>query len=223
MNFSPALIVETTSVCDRACAGCYAPNLVSKESPAQVLKSMPHLFLKPESLTLALSHFDGIDSVALRGGEPTRHPLLANLIQISSANAQTVYIETHGRWLLDEANAHTEDLLSVIKSTGAVVKLSFDSMHGLAAEDLKVATDRLASRDIGFLVAITEPDEASFQRSLFLCSFIPKNKIVFQNKIFVSEQLIQPKLGVIGVDGQIRNSLNSKLRSTSIEKQLVAL
>jgi MoaA/NifB/PqqE/SkfB family radical SAM enzyme len=32
ISFNPDLIIEVTAACNRACVGCYAPNVVSNES-----------------------------------------------------------------------------------------------------------------------------------------------------------------------------------------------
>ena len=67
--FTPELIVEATTVCDRACNGCYAPNVVSKEDATLLLKNSPSLFLTQEKLASTLSLLPEIPrNISVRGG-----------------------------------------------------------------------------------------------------------------------------------------------------------
>src|SRR5258708_13173502 len=94
--FSSDLIVEATLVCDQSCIGCYAPNWVSKEIPADSFKSKPHLFLSPDALTSALRsirpHGGKPFAVSIRGGEPSPHPPLGSLIHILHPHARTNFL-----------------------------------------------------------------------------------------------------------------------------------
>ena len=213
-QFTPDLIVEATSVCDRACVGCYAPNVVSQESAQSLYLKQPGLFLSPDAIEKALRQFDtSLGSIAIRGGEPTRHPELASIIRSCSKNAERVYVETHGRWLLPEAIRENKNILSVIEETKAIVKVSFDQMHGLSSNQLSKITDFLSWNDISYYVAITENNAESFKITRSRCAWISDEKIIYQLKARQNNELVRPQFGVLGVDGKIMANLNSKMEN----------
>ena len=210
-SFNPDLIVEVTSVCDRACAGCYAPNVIATGSPQEIYDSSPNLFLNPVVLQHTLEQLDSMPShISLRGGEPTRHPLLSELIGLLSAVSTSVYLETHGRWLLPKSVRPYKNLINALIENGTTVKLSFDSMHGLSKDDLKTITDILGVNDISFLIAITESNDNAFESARSRCDWIPDSKIIIQHKATSANALVKPRMGVIGVDGRLKTSLNFK-------------
>ena len=210
-SFTPDLIVEATSVCDRACSGCYAPNVVSTQSMHILYTERPDLFLSPHMTAIVLSKFESsLQLISIRGGEPTRHPELAKLISLCGQIAATVVVETHGRWLLPENVASNSELLKAVKTAGATIKLSFDRMHGLRSQQLKIITDFLNENRIRYLVAITELDETQFMNSRRECSWIPNDQIIFQQKTNSNESLSNPPCGVLNVRGQTVKNLNVK-------------
>jgi len=220
-DFKPDLLIETTSVCDRMCAGCYAPNVVSAEDGMRLYASNPNLFLRPTVMAKAIQNRLGSNKVAcsaLRGGEPSRHPELDQLLEIAACFSGVVYLETHGRWILQSS----EQSLGILQSCSrhsVVVKISFDRMHGLPAEQLRAMTDRLASMDIRYVIAITEMKEELFLKTRSLCDWIPDGQIVFQKKSLDGSDLIVPDFGVMRVDGTFGKTVNSKLKEKATDSR----
>ncbi len=210
-DFAPDLVIEVTSICDRACHGCYANNILAKGDKATVAKKFPQLFLKLSDLTSNLHALETSPaSLSFRGGEPTRHPELHRILEIASSSTPSKknYLETHGRWLFNDDN---KDLLDAIAKTGTIVKISHDSMHELSTEDLKKITDLLISKDIEFLIAITENSYNEFLKCRNDIAFVQNEKIVFQQKAQFDHELLKPKIGVISCDGTLKKTLNSKI------------
>lgn len=205
--FNPDLIVEVTGICDRACAGCYAPNLISKFSPEELFREKPEMFLTAEQLNFTLNGLKTkIESVALRGGEPSRHPYLADLLAVAHQHSKKVCVETHGRWVLNEA----ESLTQVSAKLGTILKISFDRMHGLSADELRTITDRLSKVRVEWIVAITEATESEFIKTRELCNWIPNEKIIYQKKASSLHDLIEPRIGVIKLNGNLARTLTTK-------------
>ena len=215
MNFQPDLILEVTSICDRRCKGCYAPNAVSQEDAETLFNSNPSFFLQTEKLKKTLEGLsqNKISSISLRGGEPSRHPKLGELLEvIRSFNASDIFVETHGRWILEESES-TSQLIQACKDTNCILKISFDQMHGLKPEKLKAILDRITSAKIQYAVAITESTNEKFVVSRGFCDWVPNDKIIYQAKAVNSQDLLQPRVGVIGVNGYLVKNLTSNLRS----------
>jgi len=209
-DFQPEFIVEATSVCDRACVGCYAPNFVSKKSALEIYQERPELFLSPIKAESCLSDFaaKSLSLISIRGGEPSLHPELAAILLSCAKRTSQVMLETHGRWL--ETPDKYRDLISVIAATGVAIKLSFDQMHGLSPAELKSISRLLSDQSIPLYVAITEVSEADFLRARSLCSWLADKSIIYQPKVFATNQLFRPSRGVLGVDGKIRNQLQNR-------------
>lgn len=210
ISFLPDLIVEVTSTCDRKCAGCYAPNVISKENATTLFESSPELFLNPNTLERALSSIHGaeIQSIAIRGGEPSRHPLLLDLARISRCYSESVFIETHARWIQD---AGAIALLESLKSLNVTLKISFDQMHGLSPFVLKTLTSKLEEVGIRFVIAITEFTTDAFSKTRQLCAWLKDEQIIFQRKAVSVSELVRPRLGVIRVDGSLSGQLTAQL------------
>jgi len=209
--FKPDLIVEVTSVCDRACVGCYAPNVISKGPADELFATSPHLFMNPTVLLKEVSKFKHrLGSVAVRGGEPSRHPKLAEILSILETVSESVIIETHGRWLLPPAIKDFKPLLDAVAISGATVKISFDRMHGLHREELRAITQTLSWHYIPVLVAITESTEEEFKRSRTLCDWMPDSAIIQQQKAIAAESLVTPIIGVLTVNGTLRGHVTHK-------------
>ena len=208
-KFQPDLIVEVTGVCDRACSGCYAPNMISKFSPVELYRVKPEMFLTSDRLDDVLSGLkSNADSIAIRGGEPSRHPYLTDILRIAHKKAKQVYVETHARWVLDESQA--ANILTVCSDLGTTIKVSFDSMHGLSANDLKAITDRLSTAKIQWVVAITENTEDKFLAIRALCPWVLDNRIIFQKKAASLHELIEPRIGIIKLNGNLSRTLTVK-------------
>jgi hypothetical protein len=217
-EFRPELIVEVTMVCDRACSGCYAPNLVSNDDPEVSLRRHPELFLKPQALRERLSEITTsiarqLTSVSFRGGEPTRHPRLPELIDVALRFTRQLFVESHGRWALppQDASAGHGALMKALARRRVVLKISFDTMHDMSAQELRDLVRHLDWSSVNWLVAITEPDRARFEGQRASCDWIPDSKIVFQTKAARPSDLYVPPLGVIRPDGGHFSSLSTKM------------
>ncbi len=208
--FSSDLIVEATLVCDQSCIGCYAPNWVSKEIPADSFKSKPHLFLSPDALTSALRsirpHGGKPFAVSIRGGEPSRHPALSSLIEILHPYASTIFLETHGRWI-----GRNLIMLNACRMFKIIVAIAFDAMHELPAGAVRDFCRYLDRESVAWRVVITEESQKAFAATRALCDWCSDEQVVYQQKVARSIQLVRPKLGVVRVDGTIANTLSSNL------------
>ncbi len=213
-EFSPELIVEATSVCDQNCAGCYAGNVISKADSNDLVTSDPTLFLRPTNLKTALDEIIAKNQtgmiISIRGGEPSRHPRLNELLQIVSERSTTVYLETHGRWIL-ATGADANELLKSVRDTRTIVKISFDRMHGMKPELLGEIIQIMDAHGIKWVVAITESSEARFAETRSKIPFVSTDKIIVQKFASTLAGLIKPKIGVITTTGKIANSLTSRL------------
>jgi organic radical activating enzyme len=215
--FSPELVVEATTVCDRHCAGCYAPNTLSKADPALLYREKTELFIAPDQLQKALTHFQQLQGIAIRGGEPSLHPELPRLIELCHERSSRVYLETHGRWIQqvspEFANTSLADRLAVTcLQLGTTIKISFDGMHELGAKALREMTDRLDARSVNWVIAITESDQSSFEATRKLCDWISDEQIIYQPKAKSSVNLFRPDRGVIRVDGRHFDRLQTVAR-----------
>jgi hypothetical protein len=97
-------------------------------------------------------------------------------------------------------NSLADPLAFACAELGTTIKVSFDSMHGLAAEDLKEMTDRLSARSIRWLVAITESDFAKFEMTRKNCQWVTDDKIIVQPKVKSGSALFRPSRGVVRVN-----------------------
>ena len=211
-SFKPDLIVEVTKVCNRACNGCNAPNVVSKESSQDLMRKDPSLFLNVPDLQYALLSLNAVVPrlVSIRGGEPSLHPNLAGLLNVLRFFSQEIVVETHGRWALNESLSQHTDLLAVIQFNKVKIKVSFDSMHGLGSEDLLEITSNLEAKGIEYLIAITEDGPDKFLITRNRIPWVKDEKIIYQPKASHSVGLYQPPMGVINSKGQISGGLTAK-------------
>lgn len=229
-TFIPDLIIEVTSVCNRSCSGCYAPNLLSKRSPAQLLLESPELFLSPSSLasalaTLGVSGIAPLSVLAIRGGEPSLHPQLEQLLRMVAPNADHIYLETHARWLLagegESLSVQALLLLEACRQTGVQLKISFDRMHGLSLSSLKEMIRVAEKFQVRWCIAITET-RSQLEEFMKSCSWLPMDRVFFQEKAFAAEELVLPHLGVIHTNGSISKTLNSRFQpKTPLQKEVV--
>jgi len=209
-TFQPDLIIEVTGACNRACVGCYAPNVVAKDT-ASIYETRPELFLKTPSLNNTLSEITAHVSIAsVRGGEPTLHPEIATLLKMTAIHADQVFLETHARWLLEENFIPYMGLLEAITKNGVIVKISFDKMHGLKPDELQRIIHFLNWHDVEYRIAITESNFAEYIATRSLCHFIEDNKIIFQPKAATESELVKPLIGTINVRGEMKRTLTHK-------------
>ena len=217
------MIIEATSVCDLKCSGCYAPNVTTKEDANSLLQKTPSLFLLKDRLAASLQLVEKsegkISSAAIRGGEPTKHPLLSEILALVSQSIDSVFLETHGRWILADTEA-TRNILASCRSRHITLKLSFDKMHGLSTEKLRAITNKLSSLGNSYLIAITESSIDDFLRTRRLCDWLSDDQIIFQKKAFLAKELIQPKMGVIRVNGTWTNGLSTKATFSGARKEV---
>jgi hypothetical protein len=216
-KFAPELIVEVTMVCDRACTGCYSPNLVSRERAEIVQMRRPSLFLNPDVLRERLSDITfstkrQLRSLTFRGGEPTRHPELPALVDLSLRFTRRLFVETHARWLLpgEDAGLDADAIMATLARRSVTLKISFDSMHETSAAELKELLERLDRRRVNWLIAITEPDDESIATCRASCVWVPDSKIVRQQKAVRASELNTPPLGVMRPDGTILRLLSTR-------------
>lgn len=214
-SFQPDLIVEVTTVCDRQCAGCYAPNVVTREQPKDLYVKNPEWYLSPTQLCVALDSLPSLKNsshvISLRGGEPSRHPELFKLLEVLKSRSEgSLFLETHARWLMPDSFIEPA-LIRVLSETETTVKISFDRMHGLNRMELKQITSRLDSLGISWCVAITEKSQIEYESTRLLCEWIGDEKFIFQPKVSFKDQLVRPQIGVIHVNGSISGRVTSKI------------
>ena len=217
-GFNAELIVEVTIVCDRACLGCYAPNVISRKDHGITLRQRPELFLHPTVLRHRLVEITSsigrpLESLSFRGGEPTCHPGLPELIELSVEHTKQLFVETHGRWALPETQGTGLDvvaLINALRRPNAFVKVSFDSMHKISPEELERLLAIFDDNRVNWLVAITETDNKQFFEQRDRCSWIPDSKIILQPKALNASQLYTPPLGVIRSGGEHAHLLAMK-------------
>jgi organic radical activating enzyme len=211
LNFAPDLIVEVTSVCDRACPGCYAPNLLSAIEPRLLVQRNSSAFIDLSKLQELYATITGVTTrplkiVAIRGGEPTRHPEIANILEVLASPKHQTFLETHGRWILD----HSSMLLETCVRLSVILKISFDEMHALSPEQLFAICTKLDAVHASWVIAITEPDTNAFAATRETCKWIPDERIIYQAKVANAADLIVPPLGVIKADGTTSSHLTTK-------------
>jgi len=209
-TFQPDLIVEVTGACNRACVGCYAPNVVAKDA-ASVYEKRPELFIGVVALNNTWNELRVFSRVtAIRGGEPTLHPELPAILKKVVKHSEQVFLETHGRWLMAEDFIPYMGLLESIKTNGIIVKISFDKMHGLKVDELQRITHFLKWHDVDYRIAITEATLADYMVTRSMCSWIEDNKIIYQPKALSADGLVKPTIGTINVRGELKATLTHK-------------
>ena len=210
-TFHPDLVIEVTGACNKACKGCYAPNVATGESPEIFFEKRPELFIGIVELNRSFHAVGQITGVtAIRGGEPTLHPNLPIILTMVKCRAQQVVLETHGKWLLSDVKT---DLLTSIKKNNVVVKISFDKMHGTKVSDLKIMTDLLEREDISYWIAITEETLSEFVQTRGLCSWIKDWNIIYQPKASSEAELMRPMIGTVNVRGEFKGTLTHKFEA----------
>ena len=216
-TFIPGLIIEVTGACNKACVGCYAPNVVSNEGATGLYEKRPELFLGVAALNSALNELERPSSVtSIRGGEPSLHPKLVILLMMASRHSDQVMLETHGRWLLPENSASHKELLQAIRDNGIIVKISFDKMHGMKKDELQKITDFLNCHEIDYRIAITENTLADYIATRSICYWVDEDKIIFQQKAKSELELVKPLIGTINVRGELKKTVTHKFIEESV-------
>ncbi len=202
--FTPDLVVEVTSVCDLNCPGCYSPTLRTTEDPEKTYREHPEMFLSADQLREAVLGMPiQPESMSLRGGEPSRHPELASVIEVAAETTSKVWVETHARWLADDSPRRRR-WVEVLRATNTIVKVSFDKMHHLRTDVLQRITDTLEAENLRWMIAITEPDLPSFERTRQRCHWVGDERIHFQQWVTDHRLLVHPPLGTLTVVGQVQ-------------------
>lgn len=221
INFSPELIIESTQLCDKKCKGCYASNLVSTKSSLEIQKSQPDFFLdisKLEECILGLSLKNKI-KISVRGGEPSLHPQIAELLKCAVLYSSELYLETHGNWIINSRKSEQyTNLIQAISKTKTIVKISFDSMHGTNQNSIREIISSLYQSNISYKVAITEYTLEEFLIQRKLVDWIDDSNIIYQKKALTHEELVKPIYGVIKTNGELSKTLNSKFSKNSYQE-----
>lgn len=196
-RFAPDLLVEVTSVCDRAWPGNYSSALRTTNDPRAFLAVRPDLFLATDKLRTALESLGRRDlSIALRGGEPSRHARLLDLVRCATPFARELFVETNARWTV-EPRRSVREWLAELATLRTILKISFDRMHALDPRDLEEIVSQLERHGVRWLVAITAPDEMTLTRTRELCRWVPDKRLVVQRE----RARVHAPLGVIDVSG----------------------
>ena len=221
-TFNPDLVIEVTSACNRACTGCYAPNVVSNKSAEELMAKDSSLFMNVEKLRSLIQSWTTFNPevVSIRGGEPSLHPQLANIIfELSKFNSE-IFLETHGRWLLESNKTSYLGLINALSMSNSTLKISFDSMHRLNPVDLNKMTDYLSALNIQYVIAITEKTDTELMATRNLCPWISDDQIIFQHKADKAEELLKPTIGVINVKTEMVETLNYKFDIREMIKEM---
>ena len=186
----------------------------------------PGLFLNRESLQIALNTLTAgykVDTIGIRGGEPSLHPELPTLIKMASNFAKKVFIETHGRWLnLVKPGSLSEHILTECRESGAVLKISFDSMHGISGDRLKHLLDTAEEYRVEWVIAITEETKAEALNISETAPWLSRENVIFQHKAKTSSGLVRPRLGTVTTEGKIQRQLTSKFENPKIPTEVLA-
>jgi organic radical activating enzyme len=224
-TFQPDLIIEVTRACDRKCRGCYAPNTVIAKSSIDSIATLNGMFLCPKKLRMTLAALNPIstpiNSIAIRGGEPTLHPQIAKITEISREFGVNIFIETHGRWAetIDSISPHI-DFLKACEKSQATLKISFDTMHAISVPSLAAIAHNIEQFQVKMAIAITEDSKELAMKQKDLLPFIPRENFYFQKKAKSQSELVQPVLGTINTLGMAQNHLTSKFAINNQEQRI---
>ncbi len=202
-SFNPDLVVEVTNVCNKSCPGCYAPNIITTKSNTKTNKNGK--FLRASDLENTWLNIPDVDTVAIRGGEPTLNPEILNIISYISTRAKHVYLETNGDWIKDG-----DDLINSVKNSNLIVKLSVDSMHGSSIEETRKRIEKLKRHSIKSMIAVTEEDLTTFELFIEMHLSDFEGPILFQRKAKKIQDILKPRIGVLNTQGQLVNTVSVK-------------
>ncbi|MEQ1875932.1 MAG: hypothetical protein ABL958_04750, partial [Bdellovibrionia bacterium] len=136
--------------------------------------------------------------------------LLSKILQTAAQYSDKVWLETHGQWILSENAFLYQELIETIANHRTIVKISFDRMHGLSADKLRSITQFLDMQNIDWVVAITEATEVDFLATRGQAYWIEDSRVIFQKKAAFGVDLIKPRVGVIGVDANLKIELSQR-------------
>ncbi len=117
-------------------------------------------------------------------------------------------------------SSHNE-LIEALIELKVIVKVSFDKMHGSKKENLEEMIAFLRESKIDFKIAITEESLTDYLITRSLCSWVDDREIIFQLKAVTAEELIQPEIGTIDVQGRLNKTVTHKFRGQH-EMELMA-
>lgn len=201
-NFQPDLIIEATNACNKQCQGCYAPNiLVGNKISVDSVKNLDVDSIK--TIWTDYGFHSLIDTISVRGGEPTLNPQIVSIMDFLKAKSQRLILETNGEWISNGSN-----LIRELDPKRIVVKLSADKMHGSFTSKVRLQLQTLDSHKFTTMLAITAVSREEFEtfyRKLDILDCIP----IFQKKAFTSANLSQPKIGVISASGKFKRTLTT--------------
>jgi drug/metabolite transporter (DMT)-like permease/organic radical activating enzyme len=203
--FAPEVLIETTNVCNKKCKGCYAANIYNQAFNESN-------FLNVETFEAAIAKVPlTVKSIAIRGGEPTLNKKLPEIIAIASNKFDEIFLETNGEWLLE--GREFNKLFKSCKNHNVTIKISFDTMHGLAPEKLNLMVTKLENFNIKYLVAITEKNKYDFLNFIKSIPFVKLDKIYFQQfATSISEVMMESCIGVINYSGGYVTQVNSRFK-----------
>ncbi|WP_208349536.1 hypothetical protein [Pseudaestuariivita rosea] len=127
---------------------------------------------------------------------------------MSADICDTVWVETHARWLAVD-DARRRDWIDCFRQTNAIVKVSFDKMHHLRTDILREITTVLDAEGLRWMIAITEPDEASFLKTRNRCDWVEDRRITFQKLVTDHRLLVSPPLGTLSMIGRLQTQPTS--------------
>lgn len=203
--FRPDIILEVTNLCNMACSGCYAPNVLEKNKKAK--DHIKHLTLRElEDNWPAVGY---VKKVAIRGGEPTLNPGIGKILSFIKGKADEIYLETNGRWL-----ECSTDFLKIIKENKTTIKFSFDKMHGVRISEKNNLLKSLIKENFRLSIAITTNtfDEFMLEYEEIDSDLLSEIEVFWQKKAFKIEDLVSPTFGVISKNGLFTSSVTAKLK-----------
>lgn len=205
-QFRPDLIIEVTNACNMTCRGCYAPNIYIDDLE-QNQTSVTEL--KVDNLKNNWPSDQLIETVSIRGGEPSLNSELSEILEFLKTKAKNIYLETNGTWILTN-----DKLLNSVAITKTKIKLSLDKMHRSNNSVFECWKKKLSEKGISLAIAITEFTFEDFEKVKirFLKDFT--GDIFWHQKTMKAEKLLAPKIGVINIHGNLQTSVSSKFKST---------
>lgn len=211
--FSPDLIIEVTSACNRSCVGCYAPNVILKSGnlDTEYLKTISLSMTSIEKALTAIGDDLAKSAViAIRGGEPTLNPDLPQILTLLPTNSKK-FLETNGNWILSHVLpvAQKDTLLNSLVHSKTCLKISYDTMHKSRPEQLRQQIEFLKQKGIAWCLAITAAREDDCLPLLAEIPFINTNLVFFQRLAHKIDDLVKPSLGVIDTKGNFKTSVTA--------------
>lgn len=211
-RFQPDIIVEVTNGCNMSCKGCYAANILTTS------KTKAYSSLSLDVLMHNWPAIDKVESISVRGGEPTLNTELIDILKFLIIKSNKVFLETNGTWINNQS-----ELIRELAALNITVKLSVDSMHKTNKNDLENKINVLKSNLVAIAIAITEDSVEMFEstKNKFIHDF--NGDIYWHKKATTDSDLIKPNIGVINRYGIFQKTLNSKFSNYSAKFALISL